>query len=577
MDITKTPLSFYGSYMALAFQENGEALKTGLFLNSLRGKSRSHMNVLKLIPTVSGAPVDYEYIADYNQITIRLSGGEIFICFDSDSRIVIKGTGEKVGLLLDTQPVYNFEYNYLLGKKGSEYCIVNSYKNLTKFMIFCPRGSVSLNQDVYMDSRGSTKKAENQSAIEISPVAESGFLCVIEDLPTHGGKPAEREYSFGQSFENSRKAFQNYCSKLPEVPEKYRDTQINAAYINWSSVVKPEGYLKRDTMFVSNNYFLGTWSWDHCFNAIALADVDPQLAWDQMAVLFDYQDELGQIPGSLSDSTIRWNFAKPPVHGWTYAKMMEKMDFTTGQLETIYHQIENQVQFYLTYKDSNEDGIPEYHHGNDSGQDNSTVFRNANIIDSPDLTAFLIKDMDMLATVAEKLGKSEEKFFWEQESKRLTALFCSYFLVDDLPAARVMSTGEVIKSESFLPLMSLLIADKLPASARNKMVETITGCKYTTNWGIASEAVDSGLYQDDAYWRGAIWAPTTLILIDALERCGEKEAALSVSEKYCELVHLNGFAENFNALTGEGLRDPSFTWTASAFIYLAAKVQQARA
>lgn len=577
MDITKTPLSFYGSYMALAFQEHEETVKTGLYLNSLRGKSRSHMNVLKLIPTVSGAPTNFEYIADYNQITIRFSGGEISICFDSDSKIMIKGTGEKVGLRLDTQPVYNFEYNYLLGKKGSEYCMVNSYKNLTKFMIFCPSGSVALNQDVYMDSKGSTNEAENQSAIDISSVDGSGFLCVIEDLPTHGGKPAEHEYSFEQSLEKSRKAFDDYCSKLPEAAEKYKDTQINAAYINWSSFVKPEGYLKRDTMFVSNNYFLGTWSWDHCFNAIALAGVDNQLAWDQMAVLFDYQDELGQIPGSLSDSTIRWNFAKPPVHGWTYTKMMEKMDFSTEQLETIYRQIEKQVQFYLTYKDSNEDGIPEYHHGNDSGQDNSTVFRNANIIDSPDLTAFLIKDMDMLALVAEKLGKTEEKGYWEQESKRLTDLFCSYFLVDDLPAARVMSTGEVIESESFLPLMSLLIADKLPASARKKMVETIKSEKYTTKWGIASEAVDSSLYQDDAYWRGAIWAPTTLILIDALDRCGEKEAALSVSEKYCELVHQNGFAENFNALTGEGLRDPSFTWTASTFIYLAAKIQQAKA
>lgn len=577
MDITKTPLSFYGSYMALAFQKQEGALKTGLFLNSLRGKSRSHMNVLKLIPTVNGAPVDYEYIADYNLVIIRFSGGEISICFDSDSRIVIKGTGEKAGLRLDTQPVYNFEYNYLLGRKGSEYCIVNSYKNLTKFMIFCPSGSVSLNQDVYMDSRGSTNEAENQSAINISSADGRGFLCVMEDLPTHGGKPADREYSFEQALKNSRQAFEDYCSKLPEAPEEYRDTQINAAYINWSSIVKPEGYLKRDTMFVSNNYFLGTWSWDHCFNAIALAGVDNQLSWDQMAVLFDYQDKLGQIPGSLSDSTIRWNFAKPPVHGWTYTKMMEKMEFSTEQLETIYRQIEKQVQFYLTYKDSNEDGIPEYHHGNDSGQDNSTVFRNASIIDSPDLTAFLIKDMDMLAMVAEKLGKSEEKSHWEQESKRLTDLFCSYFLVDDLPVARVMSTGEVIESASFLPLMSLLIADKLPASARKKMVETITSGKYTTKWGIASEAVDSILYQDDAYWRGAIWAPTTLILIDALERCGEIEAALSISEKYCKLVHQNGFSENFNALTGEGLRDPSFTWTASAFIYLAAKVQESRA
>ena len=31
----------------------------------------------------------------------------------------------------------------------------------------------------------------------------------------------------------------------------------------------------------------------------------------------------------------------------------------------------------------------------------------------------------------------------------------------------------------------------------------------------------------------------------------------------------SGFAENFDALTGEGLRDRAYTWTASAYLLLA--------
>jgi len=577
MDITKIPFSHYGAYMAIAYQESDESFKKGLYLNSLRGKSRGHMNVLKIIPTVNGEAVDFEYTADYNKLSLHFSTGEISICFDGNSRILVKGKGKNVGLRLDTQPIYNFEYNYLLGKKGNEYCLINSYKNLTKWMIFSPEGKVSLKQDVFMDSKGSTNEANNQSTIEITSENGESFLCAIEDVPTHSGKPADKEYNFDQALANSQQTFKEYCDKLPMVAERYDETKVNAAYINWASFVKAEGYLKRDTMFVSNHYFLGAWSWDHCFNALALAEVDNQLAYDQMAVLFDYQDELGQIPGSISDSTIRWNFAKPPVHGWTYSKMMNHMDFSPEQLAEIYLQVEKQVHYYLAYKDSNEDGIPEYHHGNDSGQDNSTVFRHANIIDSPDLTAFLIKGIDMLALVADKLGRATEKRYWEQESKRLTNLFCDYFLVDDLPVARFTATGEIIESASYLPLMSLIIGDKLPQSAREKMVKTIMSERYLTKWGVASEAVDSLLYQDDAYWRGAIWAPTTILIVEALEDCGEIEAALEISQKYCELVQQNGFAENFNAQTGEGLRDNSFTWTASAFIYLAAKLQKAAA
>lgn len=55
------------------------------------------------------------------------------------------------------------------------------------------------------------------------------------------------------------------------------------------------------------------------------------------------------------------------------------------------------------------DGIFEYHHGNDSGQDNSTIFKGVMVVDTPDLTAFIINAMDMLAKVAEKLNKYSEK------------------------------------------------------------------------------------------------------------------------------------------------------------------------
>ena len=33
-----------------------------------------------------------------------------------------------------------------------------------------------------------------------------------------------------------------------------------------------------------------------------------------------------------------------------------------------------------------------------------------------------------------------------------------------------------------------------------------------------------------------------------------------------DMVSMSGFAENFDAMTGEGLRDRSYTWTASAFL-----------
>ena len=39
--------------------------------------------------------------------------------------------------------------------------------------------------------------------------------------------------------------------------------------------------------------------------------------------------------------------------------------------------------------------------------------------------------------------------------------------------------------------------------------------------------------------------------------------------RFAELVSASGFAENFDARTGEGLRDRSCTWTAGVFLVLA--------
>ena len=55
---------------------------------------------------------------------------------------------------------------------------------------------------------------------------------------------------------------------------------------------------------------------------------------------------------------------------------------------------------------------------------------------------------------------------------------------------------------------------------------------------------------------------------DGLARCGETELVRDTVTRFAEMVSSSGFAENFNAVTGEGLRDRSYTWTASAFLVM---------
>ena len=92
--------------------------------------------------------------------------------------------------------------------------------------------------------------------------------------------------------------------------------------------------------------------------------------------------------------------------------------------------------------------------------------------------------------------------------------------------------------------------------------------RFLTDYGLATESLRSPFYNPDGYWRGPVWAPVMMIMIDALHHTGDTEFAESLSAKYLNLVHTGGLAENFDAKTGKGLRDKEFAWTSAVFLIL---------
>ncbi|HOW00152.1 MAG TPA: glycogen debranching protein, partial [Rhodoglobus sp.] len=81
----------------------------------------------------------------------------------------------------------------------------------------------------------------------------------------------------------------------------------------------------------------------------------------------------------------------------------------------------------------------------------------------------------------------------------------------------------------------------------------------------------------DGYWRGPIWAPSTVLIESGLRASGFVELADTVSERFRVLCEKSGFAENFDAVTGAGLRDRAYSWTASSYLLLAGEAEARRA
>ncbi|UUT36077.1 amylo-alpha-1,6-glucosidase [Microbacterium elymi] len=341
-----------------------------------------------------------------------------------------------------------------------------------------------------------------------------------------------------------------------------------AAYVLWSATVRPLGFVTRETVLMSKHWMDKVWSWDHCFNALALARSHPDLALDQFLVVFDHQTETGALPDSVTHSEVLYNFVKPPIHGWAFGLLRRSLGgpIPRETLIEVYLRLSAWTRYWLDHRRAPGSRLPFYEHGNDSGWDNSTVFDADRLIESPDLAAFLIVQLDELARLADEVAP-EDAAGWREESDAVAAALVEQLWDGETLSARSVIGHRPASDSSLLTALPIIAAHRLPASVVAGLVPRIEA--HLTRYGLATELVDSPHYAPDGYWRGPIWAPATAIVEAGLRAAGEVALADEVSERFRRLCERSGFAENFDALTGEGLRDRAYTWTASVYLSFA--------
>ncbi len=500
---------------------------------------------------------EWESFLDHAALKLSMEKGQADICFAAPLTILIRGTKDCTMELDFLTEIVPYDYIYEIESEEKTLFMANCYKNNNRYLVWAQKGSISLDQ-----------KWEESSSLysRLRVEGEDGFLLVMKEIFTEwdGEIPS---CDFETAKKQNEEEFLAFYHKMPVLSDEYEEVGYMASFLNWSSIVAPVGFLKREAMYMSKNWMTNVWSWDHCFNAMALAYGNPEFAWDTYMIMADFQDETGRLPDSVSDVKVIWNYCKPPVHGWALRKMMEHMTLTEEQMEEAYVFLSKWTDWWMKYR--KRDGLYYYNHGNDSGWDNSTAFSEMPPVATPELQADLIVQMDVLADLARKLGKDEEMLFWQKESKEHMELFLAKCFRDNLPVAIQCSTGKIVENKSLLPYEVLVLGTKLPEEIRNACIRVLKSDEFFTEYGFATESPKSEWYRDDGYWRGPIWAPSTMLLIDGLDRCGEKELVKETAKRFLTLAKKSGFAENYNALTGEGLRDKAYTWTASVALILA--------
>jgi len=553
IDMCYVPFSRFGSYLALK-QDNG------LWLTTMHGFWHEEMKLFKIIFEKEEQEFDYIVEASPWALTINTNSGFVVITLNNTNGILIKSYGVDIWLEANDGNAECSDVNM-----SSNFVFWNGKLKATIF-------SLDSEQVICPNSHAVHIKTNDLACGAYIAVQgnEEESLCFPESLDNLNASTIKHEY-------------EEWVSKFPKFGNEYCETAELAQYILWASTVHPCGNLARDTVLMSKNWMHYVWSWDHCFNAIALANAHPLLAWDQLCVIFDKQLENGMLPDLIYPNGMNLGETKPPIHGWCLERLLDKgVLLSQVQLEWIYNRIAKQTQWWFKERDDDKDGICQYNLNNESGHDNSTVFDDGLPVESPDLTSFIIMQLHCLHRVANMLGKEVEARQWETDYQNLLMRFLNHSWREDEFVSVHPKSHKLIPTESIINLLPLVLGKLLPDEYYRKITDKLSAKgAYLNQFGVVTESMKSTCFNKlnsgwdnihepgTTYWRGPIWAPVTYLIVDGLRRHGDVELARKIAAGFCNMVNnQKGIFENYDPITGKGKCDSAYTWTCSVFLTL---------
>lgn len=560
-DLREVPFSRRGSWMNLSPVVAAHAMAEEVHLVSHRTGMHAVLSVVPFSPRCSKCMA----VAEADASCLRWSDGtsSVRAVFAAPDTVRIRGdAGTALRLTDAAAELTPFTGTYLFRDPRDDSAVFTSYETGCRYRVTPVAGTIHVEG---LEALGAAPRRITITAGE----RDTAWEIVIEEYDTSRA-PYVATSSFDACQKSVAEEFRAFTRAVApwvgehDCPPARREASLLATYVLWSATVAPAGFLQREAVLMSKHWMDKVWSWDHCFNAIALAPGLPSLALDQFLAPFDHQDTTGALPDSIAHSERLYNFVKPPIHGWALARLRgDGVDLTATQLRDVYDKLARWTHFWLSERRTDGHALPYYQHGNDSGWDNATTFDRNRMIVSPDLAAFLLVQLEVLAGIAIELG--EDPSLWHVEADRV-AKGLAELRRDGTFVARGATDGEEATRTSLLPSLAIVAGDRLPLDDRETLARSVL--PFLTRWGPATERPDSQHYADDGYWRGPIWAPSTMLIEDGLRRAGYASLADDISTRFQKLCEASGFAENFDAQTGEGLRDRAYTWTAAVYLTL---------
>lgn len=572
LNLNKMAFCTYGSNMTITRKQNAymafdmnETVPDGYYFHPLYDNEMFYGLLYRMsfegIPSIS---MQYEF--DPEALRLFYDRNSIRVCFPDRNTLRFAGYAE-CAFVLDYEKPRHRDVAFSIDPTHAE---LNFYTK--KSVLYVRKGTAEVDAPWnWKDERCS------HITIRLIPDENGELDFSIEEFDRGWEGPKDNE-SFDFYTRAQRKSFLDFQKGCMQTDNPvFMEAFEACAYMAWSSVIYDCGYIRdREVIVLSKNWMAMTASWDNTFNLLPFSATNQRLAMDQLFILFDYQEPIGALPDWITTQRYNHSFLKPPVVGAVMRILMDDgVVFEEKYLRRLCEQLEKLIEFWLNYRDYDHDGIPEYGHGNDSGNDNCTVFDIAPNVEAPDLTAYIVADYDFLARCERIFGNEARALEWEKKASELFAKLIEHSWSEERGqfVSPISGVHQIAEGDALINYMPIILAYRMDDDMKQKLVAGLKQeNRFYTRWGFASESTKSPKYSRDSYWRGPIWAPQAFFVVEGLREAGETEFAREAAKRYVDLCMYSGcFAENYEALNGIGLRDTSYSWGSNVFQYFVHK------
>lgn len=381
------------------------------------------------------------------------------------------------------------------------------------------------------------------------------------------------------ALQAAEERWRQWFAALPPVLDEYRTQYAFAWWVMRAGLISTRYYTTREAMTPSKFYYLGVWSWDAYFHALAYRHIDPRLAQDQLRILIDHQREDGMLPDAVHDEgvvthldfPVEADVTKPPLIAWAAWKL-HQLNPDVEFLQEIYEPLVRWHRWWFEKNDLNHNGLCEYTHPFSSGLDDSPLWDEGMPVESPDLNTYLCIQCEALGRIAQAIGEHADAVLWAGLADTLAQRLLDILWDEQAGLFWARRNGQAVRVKTPFSLFPLITGRMPPAVLERLIAHLLDERQFWTPYPVPTVARDDPKYQPTQMWRGPTWTNVNYLLIEGLRRSGRPDLANLLREKTLAMIAQHeDIYEYYHPETGEPppRAAPIFGWSSATFIELA--------